>query len=300
VFLTGPSGVGKGWLAHLLKGIYSSDNCTGITLSEFESQFTAHWAARQMVIIEECERVKGKGSRMYTRLKDVITNSEVQYHAKGVTPVFINNHVNLLLEGNDLGALGKVDEFDRRIAAIEIARGVAMANDPEYWRPRFDWIEQGEGVGAVYHHLLGLDMTGFDPKGVPPMTQAKRDMIDLGLNDQEQFITELMGNAEEVLGDYDGELFTSRELYWIMLDGSVAFHELGLPEHASDVMSFSKALRSARVPQYPKRVKNPYDKKPTSFWQIPRKKVALATGSATTQIRTKWRDALYQGVMSKM
>ena len=43
------------------------------------------------------------------------------------------------------------------------------------------------GVAALHQHLLELDLGDFHPHTEPPMTRAKRDLIDLGMDSTERF-----------------------------------------------------------------------------------------------------------------
>jgi putative DNA primase/helicase len=46
------------------------------------------------------------------------------------------------------------------------------------------------GVAALHHYLLNLDLGDFKPWTKPPMTEAKQDLIDLGLSSEERFLRE--------------------------------------------------------------------------------------------------------------
>jgi hypothetical protein len=48
---------------------------------------------------------------------------------------------------------------------------------PEYWNDLWAWYETG-GYGHVAAYLIGLDISGFDPKAPPPKTPAFWDIVD--------------------------------------------------------------------------------------------------------------------------
>ena len=48
---------------------------------------------------------------------------------------------------------------------------------PEYWNDLWAWYETG-GHGHVAAYLIGLDISGFDPKAPPPKTPAFWDIVD--------------------------------------------------------------------------------------------------------------------------
>ena len=303
VFLSGPSGVGKGWLAYIMKKVYGVENYAGIQLGDLGGAFNAHFAAKQLVIVEECEYID-RNSRVYVAMKDIITNEHVQYHPKGVTPTQISNHINLLLEGNDISALGKIDAFDRRIGAIHIARHVDFANDATFWRGRWDWVDNG-GAEAIYDHLLGLDMAGFDPKGVPPHTEAKDTMIGLGMSDKEQWVESLLAGDTDILtvGDITlSGVATTRELLWAYYGGEE--HPKLLDK--KEVLAFGKLLTKAEMRKatwlggqgknagY---CKTPETKVPELYWDLGGRCTPTKSGltGASYLKSLEWRSKLYQG-----
>lgn len=295
-FLYGPSGVGKGWLSQMMSRIYGRENSSSIKLHDLIAGFNSHWAAGQFLIVEEAEDIRDN-TRVYTALKDLITNEIIEHRRKFVDSFYIDNHLNIMLQGNNLGALGKIDTFDRRLGVLSIDRASSksIANNVEYWTEMFGYVSD-EGAAALYAWLLSVDCSDFDPQGEAPMTAAKRDAIELGLTVYEQFADRLLHEPESVLGDlFTGSWFSTKELYYIMLEGGVAWYELGEREHVSRINALSKVLLNAGVQKANegKRVKNPYDGKTGTFWVIGSTCNQDEYVTASYELRQDWRNELY-------
>ena len=57
-------------------------------------------------------------------------------------------------------------------------------------------IDEG-GVAALHHHLLHLDLGDFSPHAKPPVTEAKEDLMELGMDSTARFYRDwLRGDLE--------------------------------------------------------------------------------------------------------
>lgn len=245
--LLGRPGVGKGWLAQLLTRIYGLDNVAYIDIEKLASKFNADFAAKHLVIVEESDAVwQGNTKRVNNRIKDYITQSKRRVERKGVDAFMIPAVGHLLMQGNDIDVV-KLDEEDRRVAVLWI-EGYSIANKPEYWKPRFDWLE-GDGPGEVMNWLMERDISGFDPQGIPPLTAAKREMIQTTRTSFEGWIQDLIHAPDSVLVTHTGvevtdRAFTARELLWLCeCNPEVGFNEL----KKRDVDRMARELSKARV-----------------------------------------------------
>src|SRR6185369_12725939 len=91
-------------------------------------------------------------------------------------------HVNMVFLSNEMQPLA-LDGDDRRYAVVF----TPTKQDPAYYeRVRIEL--QAGGAAALHHHLLhNVDTAGFPPWSMPPMTEAKVDLIDRGLDSTERF-----------------------------------------------------------------------------------------------------------------
>jgi putative DNA primase/helicase len=91
------------------------------------------------------------------------------------------NHCNFVFFSNRID-IAKLDDKDRRYCVV----WTPPALPEEVYREVSEEIANG-GVAALHDHLLHLDLSGFSPHTKPPLTQAKRDLIELGMDSTERF-----------------------------------------------------------------------------------------------------------------
>ena len=244
--LVGKSGVGKGWVAEIMKHIFGDDNVAPVSLTDVGGRFNADYASKQLMLIEEAEMPRGAdGGVIYNKLKDIITNKKVRVERKGIDAFKIDNYVNVCLQGNNVGML-RLDEFDRRFGVFDIVNE-DIANNDNYWDLR--WGAMSNGLPeAVYAWLLEYECGTFNPHGMAPKTAAKQVMVETTHSPREQWIYELLDDPDSVLQvmgtPVDGALATAKELEFVYLDGAVPLWELDKKQ----VDAMSRALRLARVP----------------------------------------------------
>ena len=243
MMLVGPSGVGKGWMAHIMGRIFGHRNTWKCNLSDLESRFNSGLGASQVCIIEEAD-IAG-GVKVYNTLKDLITNEHIRYERKGVDAIQIDNCLNIYMNSNHIDVL-HLDEFDRRFAVLEITTE-SFANDPEYWDPRWEWTNGGSGDSAVFGYLLGRQIiASFDPKGEAPWSAAKSDMIESTHHPVDKWVYEYVKMGEEIVvgqSVVDGVLMSAKELAWCYNEGRIPLGDIDRKE----TMLMVKALNNSRV-----------------------------------------------------
>lgn len=265
LMLVGPSGVGKGWMASIAERIFGSDNTWKCNLSDLESRFNSGLGAAQLLVIEEAD-VTG-GVKVYNVLKDIITNEHLRYERKGVDAVKIDNCLNLFLNSNHINVL-QLDEFDRRFAVLEITNQ-SIANDMQYWEPRWDWIRDG-GAAPVFGYLLRREISdAFNPHGEAPWTKAKEDMIESTHAPMDLWVSEHVIRGEEIVIKgtvVDGSLMTAKELAFCYYDGNIPLDDIDRRQS----MRMVKALNNARAQVANQGKKIKYDGVPMKYYWIGR------------------------------
>ena len=77
------------------------------------------------------------------------------------------------------------------------------------------WLASG-GLGHLFHYLLTLDLTGFDPTAPAMMTEDKRNMVSAGQSAQEALCAEFTAASERKtphpLLDPDLDLYTPGDI----------------------------------------------------------------------------------------
>ena len=241
LILVGTSGVGKGWTASVFSKIFGMHNIAINTLDNLTNKFNSDLGDCQLLIVEEAGDSSAYKKDVYTKLKDLVTSEYLRIERKGVDSFMVDNHVNVFLSGNDINMV-QTDAYDRRLAVLEPSN-LKLEKDATYWQPKWDWTRDEEGCEAIYWWLLQRDLAGFDPKGEPPFTHAKEDMIRTTNSDAMLWLEELRHGRVDLMGYEDDAVFSARELYWIFKEGSVGFDEIDV----KDMRAFSGKVTQARL-----------------------------------------------------
>jgi len=246
--MVGPPGIGKGWVTAIFTRIFGNKNVASVPLTVLEKNFNAEVATRQLFVVEETDEVGGNNQLVYNKLKDMITNPILRLEKKGVDAIFIDNRLNVFLTGNQVGIF-KLDANDRRFYVAECVEPdgiIAVANSQSFWEHRWEWMDAG-GAEAIYGYLLSRDLAHFNPKGMAPMTGAKKDMIELTHTTLDLWVQQLISDPEAVLvaghSEVDGCVATAKELLWLYKEGHVRLCDLDRGE----VNGMNRALKNARV-----------------------------------------------------
>ena len=286
LIIVGPPGIGKGWITAIMVKILGDHNVASVPLTVLEKHFNAEVATKQLFVVEETDEVGGSSQIVYNKLKDMITNPRLRLERKGVDAQMIDNVLNVFLTGNQVGIF-KLDSADRRFMVAE-ADG-PMANDLEYWEPRWEWLRTGGGAEAVYALLLRRDLARFNAKGMAPMTTAKKDMIEITHTSMELWIESLVSNPEDILiagqAPVDGCVASAKELAWLYLEGKVQMQEVD----RVIATKMNAALKNARVPVVNdgKKIK-PTGGIPTTYFQIRQLPSPVHSWSAIVKDRLFW------------
>ena len=154
----------------MLELILGQHNVRIIGMPELSSSFNGWVEGVQVVRVEE---MMALGRReLMNKLKPLITESTVMVNQKGIQTYTIPNHVNLLLFSNHSDAL-RLDPDDRRYGVIHCP---VSRRPKSYYRELFDWTN--ENGPALLHYFLERDVSEFDSKAPPLMTESKGEMIE--------------------------------------------------------------------------------------------------------------------------
>lgn len=187
------TGMGKSFIGLILRDIYGPANSITIEQDQLHSD-NNYWAASKQFILGE--EITGTDSRKDAdRIKNMITRETVNINIKYQPQYVLNDCANYFLTSNHVDALF-LDEHDRRVVVHEIP---ALPREQKFYE-RIDKWRKHEGPAYLFYHLLNdIDTSGFNPRSPAPVTQAKRDMVDLSKSDLDLAVDELRSNPEHVL-----------------------------------------------------------------------------------------------------
>lgn len=181
----GPQGTGKNLFFEIVASIYGRYAMV-VGQDQLEDKFN-DWASQKLFLIGDEVVARAELYHQKNRLKQFITGDTIQINAKMLPLRTERNHVNVVFLSNEYQPLA-LEEGDRRYLVVS----APPKADPELYAAVAKCLAGG-GAAAFYHWLLALDLQSFTEHSPPPMTQAKRDLIELGLKPAERFYREWEG-----------------------------------------------------------------------------------------------------------
>ena len=179
IVVHGPEGTGKNLFFELVADLYG-EHATVVGQDQLETQFN-DWLSAKVFVIgdevvsrQELRHFKGK-------LKAMVTGREHLINAKMVPLRRETNHTNVVFLSNELQPLA-LDDTDRRYLVIH----TPPARERAFYEAAAHCARAG-GTAALMHYLQSLPLGDFNEHTPPPRTNAKADLVDLGLSPPERF-----------------------------------------------------------------------------------------------------------------
>lgn len=178
----GPQGAGKNAFFDAYAGIYGEYGRM-IGQAAVEDKFN-DWASRKLCLIANEVVSRSEVYHVKNALKSLITDDWIRINPKNVGAHDERNHVNLVFLSNEVMPVA-LERDDRRYMVVWTPKKKA----PDFYAALRAEIAAG-GIAALHHYLLQLDLQSFEPGTLPPVTAAKQDLIDLGMDSIERFYVE--------------------------------------------------------------------------------------------------------------
>jgi hypothetical protein len=183
--LTGGQGIGKDMMLSPVMDIIGRYNRAEIRARDIESQWT-WWAESQVIVLEELPPYHKKN--LYEDLKSLVSVAQgsVVVNKKGIGQYYVRNIQNWIIFSNHSDALA-LEEDDRRYF---IYASPAEKRSPKYYRGLAKAFQERGFLAYLAGWLVERDLAAFDPGAAPPMTEAKRAMIDAARDPAEAWIAD--------------------------------------------------------------------------------------------------------------
>lgn len=192
--LQGEQGVGKDSMLLAMQRVYGAHNYSQVTLTNVESQFNEWLFGKQMIVFQE---MLAPGRRnIYNKLKPYITDELHNINRKGLSLYRIPNRAVYIFLTNYKHALS-LDPSDRR---MWVWYSQMRPKSADYYKRYYTWLADDRSAGALMDWLQNFDTSRFNPSAPPPMTDAKRALIDNSTNDIEQFLKQALEERSWPLG----------------------------------------------------------------------------------------------------
>lgn len=178
----GPQGSGKNMFMEAYAAIYGP-YARVIDQAAVEDKFN-DWASRKLFMIADEVVARAELYHIKNKLKVLITGDTIRINPKNVGAYEERNHVNFCILSNEVMP-AILERDDRRHLVIWTPQKMEAVF---YERVKIE-IESG-GVAALHHYLLNLPLGDFKPWTLPPMTRAKRELVDASMGSSERFLRE--------------------------------------------------------------------------------------------------------------
>jgi putative DNA primase/helicase len=178
----GPQGTGKNMFFEAVTAIYGEYGRI-IDQAAVEDKFN-DWASRKLLLIADEVVARQELFHIKNKLKGLVTGDTIRINPKNVGAYEEKNHVNMIFLSNEVMP-AVLERDDRRYMVVWTPEKM----DPAFYETIKIEIDHG-GIEALHHHLLNVPLGDFKPWTLPPMTQAKADLIDASLGSSERFVHE--------------------------------------------------------------------------------------------------------------
>lgn len=197
--LTGQPGCGKSLLLESITGlVFGGGNVGPINQAELEKGFTGSVADKRIGYISELRQGSARDAeRTYNLLKELITSPVLSVQRKNQNSYHQPNAVSLFFTSNYVHTAAFLQDGDRRLFVYETP---APCMDGLAWKRDFvDFLHSDRAAGVIAHWLAQWDISSFDPYSAPPMTAAKRAMIESSRPPLQAELLEMIAAAEPPL-----------------------------------------------------------------------------------------------------
>ncbi len=251
----GPQGAGKNLFFETVMAIYGEYGRI-VDQSAIEDKFN-DWASRKLFLIADEVVARAELYHVKNKLKGIVTGEWIRINPKNVAAHDERNHVNLVFLSNERQPL-VLEKDDRRYTVIWTPEKL-----PEGFYGDIRAELDAGGVAALHHHLATLDLGDFSEHSKPPMTNSKRDVIDISMDSIERFVQDWQGGSivfDEAAGPLPFGPCASSDLYqaygrWCKREGvfkpresnQFAGHILKLPRWRKTMSDRYESLNGGKV-----------------------------------------------------
>ena len=202
-------GVGKGWMAQLLKKLVGISNYRMITQDQLEGNSAAYndyLIGSTVVVVDELKAARREDilNRMNSMITETSLEVNAKYGAKGMADIF----ANFMCFSNHTDALALTTQ-DRRYWVHILHQ---MPKSSSYYTKLFNWLETS-GPNHLMAFLLKRDITKFSFGSIPSVTLGKDAVVQDNWTELEQVLNSALEDNE---GPFVGNVvYTQLILDWV-------------------------------------------------------------------------------------
>ncbi len=177
--LHGGQGTGKNLFFETVMAIYGRYGRI-VDQAAVEDKFN-DWMSAKLFLIADEVVARSELFHVKNKLKSYITGEWVRINPKGMAARDERNRANFVFLSNEVRPVA-LEEDDRRHCVLYVPDKMP----PEAYELAVAERDNG-GIEAVHHALLTFPLGDFGPATKPPINQAKRDLIEIGLDSTSRF-----------------------------------------------------------------------------------------------------------------
>ncbi len=161
VILIGGQGIGKGTLGRILRKIWSATYLQVNRVAAITGEFNSALERAFIVVMDEA--LFAGDHRASDALKSLVTEEVIHINEKHQPARQIASYQRFFIFTN-ADHVKSTDRDDRRDLTLRVSE--SRKGDHAYWTA-LDKEIQGDGVGAMVHDLLAMDLSGFNVRAKP-------------------------------------------------------------------------------------------------------------------------------------
>lgn len=166
---------------------------------------------KHLVVLNEANGKETKN--IHEVIKDAITRETVITEPKGIDAYESTDYVNYIMTTNNISAVD-VPSDDSRFMPIAVNN--CLIGNIDYFKELRADMDDNDVMGSFYDDLMKRDLTGWNACTYRPMTDLKKDMVELSISPYQEFINWLYIELSTEFNDNNNIIsYSGAELYYM-------------------------------------------------------------------------------------
>ena len=211
-------GTGKSLLVETLGVVMGDSNFASISPHNFGNNFNSSLTGREVILLDDVAQLQTNSKGLF---KNFITGKSYMAEQKGKDAYKAESTAVLFITSNEFAAI-PLDAEDRRVHICAFNPTKHYEQGSAWWDDYVAWLE-GDGYGIIRGWLEGLDLSGYNPNFMPPMTATKRHMQQSNMHPIEAWCDDLWHHI-------DDELLGNKRSFYTVTELAMIYHGPGYGE----------------------------------------------------------------------
>lgn len=252
IILVGGQGIGKGTLGRILRRIWQRSYLQVNRTANVTGSFNADLERAFIVFLDEALFAGDRASS--DALKSLVTEDVIQINEKHQPSRQIRSYHRFLIATN-ADHVKHTDRDDRRDFVLRVSE--AHKGDHDYWQALNLEID-GDGVAAMVHDLLAMDLSGFNVRAKPQTSEFMEQKLR-SLDPVERYWYEVL-QGEHKLGDIWPDFIPTGSLIdgVVELSGKRLYRQPSAREIVNVILKMCPSARKGQKQEHLERARGLY------------------------------------------